>query len=94
MIFKLIFNKRDLNLMTDKEINKLMDLHEKIVEILGKGIDIFIASHAFNLLLKNLLQAAVKEMPPEDAFWLWVKAYYGLKNYKEINEGMYDKKQI
>jgi len=91
MIFKLIFNKRDLNLMTDKEI---MDLREKIVEILGKGIDIFIVSHAFYLLLENLLEAAVKEMPAEDALWLWIKAYNGLKNYKEIMEGKYDKKQI
>lgn len=103
MIFKLIFNKRDLNLMTDKEI---MDLHKKdeiltidlihgkIVEILGEGIDIFIVSHAFYLLLENLLEAAVKEMPAEDALWLWVKAYNGLKNYKEIMEGKYNEKQI
>lgn len=94
MIFKLIFNKRGLNLMIDKEINKLLDLHEKINEILGKGIDIFIVSRAFALLLENLLQAAVKEMPPPDALLLLVKAYNGLKNYKEINEGKYDKKQI
>lgn len=76
--------------MTDKEINKFMDLHKELDEILGGDISIFIVSGAFNLLLENLLQAAVKEMPSGDAFWLWVKAYNGLKNYKEINEGMYE----